>query len=199
MIDYIVVPLGEILDNKEYNIKKIEDAFKRFSCQREIDLETFLVKRAIVYENANHGKTYLCLDKCALTKGDFIILAYFTLAQRAVDITNFSKKKKKNLLGSFPGRDNVTSITSYLIGQLGRNDECSSDKLSGNQLLNECYHAISMAARIVGGKLIVLECREHMFEKFYEKNDFKKLYDEVDENKLYTLYKKIDFNLYWQS
>lgn len=63
--------------------------------------------------------------------------------------------------------------------------------------MNECYHAISIAARVVGGRLLILECREGMFEKFYEKHGFKKLYDELSEDKLYTLYKQIDFNEYW--
>lgn len=34
MKDYIVVPLGEIID-KEYDSNKIENAFKKFSCRRE--------------------------------------------------------------------------------------------------------------------------------------------------------------------
>jgi len=38
-----------------------------------------------------------------------------------------------------------------------------------------------------------------MFSKFYEKQDFKKLYDKVDEEGLYTLYKKIDFSEYWKN
>lgn len=90
-------------------------------------------------------------------------------------------------------------MSAYLIGQLGRCDDCTGEDLSGQQLLNECYHAISLAARVVGGNLLVLECREHMFEKFYEKQDFKKLYNELNEEKLYTLYKKIDFREYWNT
>ena len=54
-----------------------------------------------------------------------------------------------------------------------------------------------MAARVVGGNLLILECREHMYEKFYESQGFKKLYDEPNGEGLLTLYKKIDFNEYW--
>lgn len=103
------------------------------------------------------------------------------------------------MLGSYPGRDRLKSISAFLIGQLGRADDCSPEDLSGQQLLNECYHAISLAARIVGGNLLVLECREHMYEKFYEKQGFKKLYDDLNEENLYTLYKKIDFKEYWNT
>ena len=36
-----------------------------------------------------------------------------------------------------------------------------------------------------------------MYEKFYEGQGFKKLYDDVNEEGLYTLYKKINFEEYW--
>lgn len=198
MKDYIVVPLGEILD-KGYDDEKIENALKKFSCRREEDLENFLAKKAITYERTDIGKTYLCIDKEQLEEGNFTVLAYFTLAQRSVDISELSNKRKRKVLGDYPGRDKIKSVPAFLIGQLGRCDDYSSEELSGQQILDECYHAISLAARIVGGKLLVLECREHMFEKFYEKQGFKKLYDKLNDENLYTLYKKIDFSEYWKS
>lgn len=196
MKDYIVVPLGEII-NKRYDKGKIENAFKKFSCHREEDLEDFLVDKAITYEKSDIGKTYLCLDKEKLKNKEFVVMAYFTIAQRAVDISDLSSNKRKKMLGSFPGRDSMKYVSAFLIGQLGRCDDYSSEEFSGQQLLDECYHAISLAARIVGGKLLVLECREHMYEKFYEKQGFKKLYDKLNKENLYTLYKKIDFKEYW--
>ena len=196
MKDYIVVPLGEII-NKEYNTSKIEDSFKKFSCHREEDLENFLVNKAITYEKSDIGKTYLSLDAAELKEKRFVIMAYFTIAQRAVDISALSSKKRRKMLGSFPGRDSIKCVSAFLIGQLGRCDDYSAEDLSGEQILNECYHAISLAARIVGGKMIVLECREHMYEKFYQKQEFKKIYDKLNEENLYALYKKIDFREYW--
>lgn len=196
MRSYVVIPLGEIVE--KYDNKKIEDAFKKFSCQREEDLEDFLIRKAITYEKADIGKTYLCVDKERLDGGEFIVLAYFTLAQRAVDISDLPKKRKRKVLGEYPGRDQIKTVSAFLIGQLGRGDDCSKEELSGQQILNECYHAISLAARIVGGKLVILECREYMFDKFYEKQGFKKLYEKLNEENLYTLYKQIDFREYWK-
>ena len=198
MKEYIVVPLGEILD-KGYDNVKIENALKKFSCQREEDLENFLANKAITYERADIGKTYLCVDKQQLQEGNFSVLAYFTLAQRSVDISELPNKRKRKVLGNYPGRDQIKSVPAFLIGQLGRCDDYSNEDLSGQQILDECYHAISLAARVVGGKLLVLECREHMYEKFYEKHGFKKLYDKLNDENLYTLYKKIDFSEYWKS
>jgi hypothetical protein len=198
MKKYEIIPMGELL-RKEYSLQKIEESFKKFSCQREKDLENFLLQKAITYERTNYGKTYLCIDKSELDNGKFIVIAYFTLAQKSLDISNLSKNKKRKVLGEYPGRDGLNSVPAYLIGQLGRCDNCSKEDLMGQQILNECYHAISLAARVVGGNLLVLECREHMFEKFYKDQGFKKLYNELNEEGLYTLYKKINFDEYWNT
>lgn len=197
MINYKVIPLGEIL-SKEYKQPLIEEAFKKFSCQRETDLENFLVRKAIPYEKTNFGKTYLIIDEKDLESKKFSVIAYFTIAQKSLDISVLPKKKKRKVLGDYPGRDHLGSVPAYLIGQLGRCDHYTNNDLSGQQILNECYHAISVAARVIGGNLIVLECREGMFEKFYESQGFKKLYNEATEEGLSTLYKKINFEEYWR-
>lgn len=199
MIDYVIIPLGEIL-GREYDKEKLENAFKKFSCQRERDIEDFLMQKSITYEKTNLGKTYLFIDnKELINNNEFIILAYFTIAQNSLDISKISKKKKRKILGAYPGRDSLSSVPTYLIGQLGRCDNCTNIDLSGQQILNECYHAISLAARIVGGNMLILECREHMFEKFYQKQGFIKLYDELSAEKLFTLFQKINFEEYWST
>ena len=193
---YKVIPLGELL-GKEYNQDKLNTAFKRFSCQREADLENFLQEKAILYENTNLGKTYLILDSTELENKNFVIAGYFTIAQKSVDISEISAKKRRKMLGSYPGRDKLKSVPAYLIGQLGRCDSYSSLQLPGDTTLNECYNVISLASMIVGGNLIVLECRDGMFSKVYERLGFKKLYDSLNDEKLDTLYKKVDFEDYW--
>lgn len=193
---YKVIPLGELL-SKEYNQDKLNTAFKRFSCQREADLENFLQEKAILYENTNLGKTYLILDSTELKNKNFVIAGYFTIDQKSVDISEISAKKRRKMLGSYPGRDKLKSVPAYLIGQLGRCDSYSSLQLPGDTILNECYNVISLASMIVGGNLIVLECRDGMFSKVYERLGFKKLYDSLNDEKLDTLYKKVDFEDYW--
>ena len=96
MKEYKVIPLGEIL-GKEYDEQKIENAFKKFSCQREIDLENFLIHKAVPYEKTNYGKTYLVIDLEKLLQDQFIVIAYFTIAQKSLDISNLKKKKNSTL------------------------------------------------------------------------------------------------------
>lgn len=197
MINYKVIPLGEILDS-EFDKQKIEAVFKKFSCQRETDLEDFLIRKAIPYEKSNYGKTHLIIDYDKLSNmGELVIVAYFTISHRPVDISHLSKSKRKKTFKEYPGADHLNSISAYLIGQLGRCDDYSNEDLDGQTILNECYHAISVAARVVGGNVVILECRERMYEKFYEKQSYKKLSDELNEENLYTLYRKVDFSEYW--
>ncbi len=39
----------------------------------------------------------------------------------------------------------------------------------------------------------MLECREHMFDKFYKDQGFKKIRNELNDDGLYELYKKVNF------
>jgi hypothetical protein len=195
MIDYKVFPLSEILalfSNKEEELNKV---FKKFSCPLEKELEDFLLHNAIEYQKIQFGKTFLFLNAQKLKDGEFDIMAYFTTGQKAIDISKMSQKKKRKVIGAgIPGRDNLKSISGYLIGELGRDEKYSTTDLPGKNILQECYKRIEDARKIVGGNLIVLECRRKMFSLFYEKEGFKKVSNEPsDKSKdLIMLYRKID-------
>ena len=193
---YTVIPLGELL-SEEYDENILEQAFKKFSCQREPDLENFLMKKAILYEKSDFGKTYLILDTDELKHQNFVIMAYFTISYKGINISNLSNKQRRKMLGMYPGRDHIDTIGAYLIGQLGRSDSYTSEQLPGYIIFSDCYHAISIAVNAIGGRLLVLECREGMYEKFYQKHGFLKFHDQLSKDNLYTLYQKIDFRDYW--
>lgn len=194
MSKYTVISLQDVLNNCER--PTIEAAFRNFQCTREKDLETFLVDKAIQYEQKGFGRTYLCLDNKAQRQNKLSIVAYFTISYTAIRMRAIPNSRKKKVVGSLPGRDNLEFAPSFLIGQLGRSDNYSNEYISGESLLCECYHMLSVAYNVIGGQVVILECREHMFEKFYQKCGFKKLYDDLSENGLYTLYKKINFDEY---
>lgn len=185
MIKYTLVSLEaplNVVDDRE----KVQEFLNSFKCSNETDLEHFLSTRAITYDCSGFGKTLLLISE------DNILLAFFTLAQRSLDIKDLSKKRRKKLLGNTPGKDSLTSYPCFLIGQLGRADSVSSEDLKGYIILQEAYNQIRLVQGIVGGNLLLLECREHMFGKFYEKQGFSKL-DETPKEGLLTLYKKLNF------
>ena len=139
--------MGDVLSTG-VDRSQVEDAFKKFSCQHEVDLENFLINKSILYENSQYGKTFLLVDKVLLQQGEFQIVAYYTIAMKSLDINQLSKKKRRKVLGGQPGRDQMNSMSAYLIGQLGRNDAYSHEDMDGVTILNECYHSISTAARV---------------------------------------------------
>lgn len=197
MIDYVVISLDELLHNEDYSSEKIEEAFKKFSCQREPDLENFLQNKAIFYSNKNFGKTFLFIDEKKLLEDSMLVIAgYVTLGSRPMDISAMSLKQKRKALGEYPGRDKLDFIPAFLIGQLGRDDNYSSEDLPGEQLLNECYCLFAKASVYTGGSIVILECRSHMYDKFYSKQGYKKLYNTLNDDNLYELYIKVDFKDY---
>lgn len=192
MSDYIVVSLSDFAEELEQNKEKLSDIFKKFSCHREKDLEDFLNYKALEYENSDFGKTFLFFDRVEFLQEDYNVVAFFTIGYTSVDISAISSKKRRKMLGNYPGRDKLNHIPAFLIGQLGKNDNYNY-YLDGEVILKEAYSAIKKANVIIGGKLLILECREPMFDKFYKNYDFQKLYPEVDDDNLLTLYKKINF------
>lgn len=192
MENHIVLSLRELLQ-EGYDENKIIDSFKGFKCPLEKDLEDFLINNAIRYEKGNIGKTYLFVNSKELEESKFVVDAYVTLAIKSIDISAMSGKAKRKMLGNYPGRDAINNISAFLIGQLGRSEGCNSEEISGEDLLNECYAIFKQASELVGGELIILECREHMYEKFYEHQGFKKIRDSLNEDGLFELYKKLNF------
>ncbi len=196
MKNHIVIPLSELIaEESGYDIDKIKAAFAKFKCEREKDLCSFLVRHAIDYDQGNIGKTFLFLNESKIKQEqpEFQVDAYVTLATKGLDISTLSKSKKKKVFGSYPGAESMNSISVFLIGQLGRADYCSPEEISGEDLLNVCYSYFKKASVIVGGKLVFLECREHMFNKFYEGQGFHKLKQDLNEDNLYELFTKIEF------
>ncbi len=194
MKNHIVLSLGEILQSGNYEEEKLLNAFSDFKCEREQDLEDFLVFNSISYERRNIGKTYLFVNESELMDGKFVVDAYVTLATKAIDISEMKSKARRKMLGNYPGRDSIKTISAFLIGQLGRSDSCNKEEVSGEDLLNECYNIFKKARNLLGGVVIVLECREHMYEKFYKDYGYKKIRETINEDGLYELYLKVNFD-----
>lgn len=70
----------------------------------------------------------------------------------------------------------IRDIPCYLIGQLSRNSEVSKELLTGESLIGFACDIIAESVKAVGGRYIMIECREN--EKlihFYESNSFKEI------------------------
>ena len=74
----------------------------------------------------------------------------------------------------------------FLIGQLGRSSEYSGKVISGSQMLEHCYGLIESARDIVGGRLILVECKPiEKLCKFYEDRGYVDITENGDDQKHY--------------
>lgn len=195
MISYRVVPLADLI--KILDERTLCAALSDFRCGLEKDLEYFLSNKAVDYENEGKGKSFLVIDDDLFQQEKEIrIIAYYTLALTAIDTSTYSDNKKKKIVGDYPNRTQRNSFPAFLIGQLGRDDRYSKEQLDGKTIMCEVYHTLKTANSIIGCKLVVLECREHMFEKVYSNLGYKKMVDELNDYGLYMLYNRVDFNSY---
>lgn len=186
MIDYVVVSLTDIISQYK-DISILEEAFQNFKCQREVDLETFLQNKCLKYEEAGNCRTFLLLDKKKLDDDfDLSIIAFFSTAMTPLDISSLGKKLRKKIHGPLPLNKKVVPV--FLIGQLGRNDLYSKHEMPGEVIIGECFAAIERAKQLVGGRILLVECRERLLN-FYENHNFVRV--SKNEDSLYQLYKKI--------
>ena len=82
--------------------------------------------------------------------------------------------------------DREQNLIAYLIGQLGRNTSYSKDDLNGKEMLQACYGLIESARDIVGGRLILVECKPiEKVCKLYEDEGFVDITEDNDGLKQY--------------
>lgn len=147
-----------------------------FSCERDKDIGDFLHNRAIPFEIAKKSRTYLLVDEVLLlSKGQMRILGFFTVSLKVLDLPERLSNRKRLELDGFAAKihgEPIKSIPCYLIGQLAKNSAVQ-DSVSGALLLDEALSIIKSAVKRVGGRFVLVECRDdpHL-RRFYSDNRF---------------------------
>ncbi len=170
---------GYNLVNVNELVKQVgEDTAKRilsnFSCPLNPDVEDFIKHKAIEFDKQGISKTHLVVCQ---HKGQAVIIGYFTLANKALVVTQ--KSLSNNLakrIRKFATRndDNNFVIQAPLIGQLGKNFHDHYDALiSGAELLEITLNVVREAQSLLGGKIVYLECEDHeKLTEFYCNHGF---------------------------
>lgn len=155
-----IVSLQDLIRNfSEEKIKEILLDFRSVpGINGEInDVEHFLHYKAILFEKTGLSTTHLVFD-CKHK-----LLGYFSLANKPLVM---SKKNYNNLSSSMQrklglkGRrdsNNDYIVSSYLIGQLGKNYKYK-DEIKGDDLLTLAYSCLLEAKRYVNARFVWLEC-----------------------------------------
>lgn len=150
-----------------------------FRCDKNRDIEHFLLNSSVRFEMARVARTYLIFDD------NSDILAYFSLAFKSIVILNTTKSQLKKLTG---GLTNNNQINAYLIGQIGKNSLIQNNPVKLNDILSEIYPLIEQGQEMFGGRAVILECENNTkLIQYYEQHGFK-LIETEDNQDLKTLY-----------
>lgn len=177
-------PLNDMIRSipTEEDIKKLLFSFSTYKAQDSSgaeDVEYFLHNKAIQFEKMDLARTYLVMSTY---KSNPVLVGYFSISNKPLSIPNKQFRKltnsmQKRLMGIGHKTEQSTFIIKgYLLGQLGKNfsDEArSANCCSGNDLLQLAYRKIAEAHRIVGGRILYLECENvEKIINFYKANGF---------------------------
>lgn len=150
-----------------------------FSCSQDEDIEYFLHKRAVEFERLSKSRTYLIFDsEEMMTKKitEITVYGYISLALKILTVPSYVSNRVRKELDGFSSKihgEQISDFPCYLIGQLARNSNVERSSLSGRQLLEFACDVISASVEAVGGRYMMIECRdEEKLIDFYQSNDF---------------------------
>jgi hypothetical protein len=172
-------PLGSLVETGL--AKAITGAIDEFCC-KDKDVEFFLKNKALDFEKRDKSRTYLVYDDEVFRSGDVSILAYFTLSLKSLEFRDTLSKNRIKEIDGFSKE--VNGIAIVLIGQFGKN-ESRAIEVSGKDLLDLCMNIIYQIHTLVGGRHILIECRDiGKVVEFYRNNNFELLQTDKHDNYL---------------
>jgi hypothetical protein len=177
----MLVPLKTLIDELHED-KELKPLLSSFSCRQDEDIEHFLHNRAVEFEKLAKSRTYLVFDQDELqTKqiNELTVYGYISLALKVLsvpaDISNRVRKELDGYSAKIHGEP-IGDFSCYLIGQLSRNSCIEHQVLSGKQLLKFAEDVISAAVEAVGGRYLMIECRDNdKLIRFYKENHFNEI------------------------
>ena len=165
--------------NGDYGL--LQNLLSSFSCLNDGDIQKFLTNRAMDFEKLSKSRTYLILDQKKFQKpgvkiNELTIYGYISLAIKNFTAPEGMSNRQRQQLDGFSAKEHgkiISNFPCYLIGQLARNSNVPKDSLSGKELLAISYSLINEAIKLVGGRNILVECRNNKkLVAFYLDNDF---------------------------
>lgn len=173
---------------------KAQELISIFVCTKVADIENFLKNKAIQFEKLGKSRTFFIYDE---DREDFKILGYFTLAIQVLKIPDqLISGRKARLFDGFSSKIKSVKITEFpviLIGQLGKNEQYS-ETLSGSKLLEYCLATILEGQALLGGRIILLECKNKPYLiSLYEQFGFNILDNDNPKDELIQMIKILHY------
>ena len=181
--------LSRIMNEAEDNV--LNNTLSSFACVYDDDIQKFLHNRAIEFEKLLKSRTYLIVDDEQVKNPkvkfeELIIYGYISLAIKVFTVQAETSNRQRQLLDGFSAKEHgkqISNFPCYLIGQLARNSNVPKESISGAELLQLSYNIIGQAVKLVGGRNILVECRNNeKLINFYRNNAFYQVSKVPDEN-----------------
>ena len=175
----MVIPLKALIENLEDNA--LMELLSSFYCELDSDIESFLRNRAVEFENLSKARTYLIFDASDLENGreNPHIYGYISLALKILTVPESASNRLRKELDGFNAKihgQQISDFPCYLIGQLSKNSDVKDNPVSGSDLLGVAFDIIASATEAVGGRYMMIECRnEEKLLKFYADNSFSEI------------------------
>lgn len=178
------IALSSLIKVTEENNELLSRILFSFSCERDEDIENFLHSRAVEFEKLSKARTYLICDEEQISKEEFYldqlkIYGYVAIALKILSVPEEWSNRKRKALDGLSAKihgEPIKDFSCYLIGQLSRNSKVSHDSISGKDLLQMAYDVIAAAVDAVGGRYMMIECREEKkLVDFYLANGFEEI------------------------
>ena len=140
------------------------------------------------FEKIGKSRTFFIFDEESDT---FKILAQFTIAIQVLRLpkTLLSGRKIK-ILDGFGSKINGELISEFpviLIGQFSKNDSYSKE-INGEEIMQYCFATILEGQSKLGGRIVMLECKNHPYLlEFYKKYGFQVIDKNYEKNELFQL------------
>lgn len=160
-------------DNPKLGEEKLIHEISEFSCPKNLDVERFLKKNAILFTKKNQSVTYLVFSLSSLK-----LVAYFTIALKSLTVRGetVSNTVKRKLLrvSELDEKSDTYTMSAYLIAQLGKNyTDNRNREITGKELVELAWTVIEEIQYMGGGMVTFLEAEnEEKLLSFYQNNGF---------------------------
>lgn len=191
MMNYTVINILDMIASVGEDA--VQSALSKFSCSRNLEIENFVRKNAIMFAKQKMSITYLVYGENGK------IAAIFTLTHKALELSNevLSNTMRKKIQKHSKLDENTNSfmVSAFLIAQFGKNDNFDEDILPGNNLMDFTFEVLNSVQYDIGGCLVYLECEENeKLLNFYSSEPnvfraFNERYSEDDNTKYIQLLK----------
>lgn len=183
----MLIPLQTLIEQLEEDKGLIQSILSSFVCEKDADIELFLHNKSVEFERIAKSRTYLLCDEEKMEDGEILILGYFALSLKVLILPEKMSVRERKEIDGYRGKIHglpIREVPCFLIGQLAKNMNVDMPEVTGKMLLDKACAVIYSAMLSVGGRYIMVECRDNEnLLKFYRENGFVEFLREAEGDK----------------